>query len=142
MSTSGSVSRSPSGAVAPWLAWNSSGQRSPSPNSRWAMEDSESPECTVTLPWAGAAGAAGAAGRAGAAVLSATTGVPASDLASAGISSRQPGWIGRSASKRVPESSIGRPALSLAISVQRSPEPSWRSAMDHRLSAGRASRTV
>ncbi len=104
------------------------------------MPDSESPACTVTEAWA-AAGSPGGVTDAWAPVAAAGA-AALSGLASAGISSCQPGWIGRSASKRVPESSIWRPALSLAISVQRSPEPSWRSAMDHRLSAGRESRTV
>ncbi len=141
--TSGSVSRSPSGAWTPWFASNSFGQASASPNSLWAIADRLSPAFTVTVPpWAAPPAGPVCGVPAGAGAGAAGPGVAWSGLASAGMASFQPGWIGRSASKRTPESSITRPSLSLAISVQRSPEPSWRSAMDHRLSAGRLSRTV
>ncbi len=114
------------------------------------MAESVSPSATVTfaccpepvgrvsVPACGVVGAAGVAVSCGAV----SAGLLSSGLASAGISSFQPGWIGRSASKRMPESSITRPSLSLAISTQRDPEPSWRSAIDQRLSAGLLSRTV
>ncbi|KJY31656.1 hypothetical protein VR44_17685, partial [Streptomyces katrae] len=62
-------------------------------------------------------------------------------MALAGRVSTHPGWMGRSASKTVPSVMV-RPWLRAAMSVHRSPLPSVCWAMDHRLSAGRTSRTV
>ncbi len=67
---------------------------------------------------------------------------PVSPLASAGISSFQPGWITPSAWKTRPSASIVRPSLSRAISFQRVPLPRWASAIDQSDSAGRLSFTL